>query len=461
MNGPATPDSRGPLSSRASVLVGVLWCMALLAVVVVGALHTSRMDLQVVKNYGDRVQAHYIALAGIEKTKALLYHDATTRRRGAKNHSGDLYNTPRYFQDVKFGRGEFRVVRRGRDDEGGGLVYGVSDEESRLNANLVPTNVLDKLPEITPDKVAAIVDWRDGDNDVTPGGAEQEYYLALRPPRRPRNGPLQTTRELLMVRGVSRELLLGRDTRQNGALDSLPDFAPGAGQPAEPRSPEGPALTDLDLGWASMLTVDSKGDNVNAAGEDRVDLQNADENALRQVKGITPAIAKAIVSSRGQNRLTSVADLLDVKAASGNQGNRGGAQGGQNGPGLVDENLLLDIADDVAVDSGQNQNGVVNINTAGRAVLRCLPGLDDQLAQAIIAFRSSNGYLANTAWLLRVPGVTRDIFKQVSPFVTARSETYRILCEGKVSSTGARQRIQVIVHVGRQSVDTLSYREDL
>ena len=48
-----------------SILVGLLWCLALLSVLVIGVLHTARMDLLVVKNYGDRIQAHYLALAGI------------------------------------------------------------------------------------------------------------------------------------------------------------------------------------------------------------------------------------------------------------------------------------------------------------------------------------------------------------------------------------------------------------
>ena len=38
-------------------------CLALLSVVVIGVLHTARMDLLVVKNYGDKIQAHYLALA--------------------------------------------------------------------------------------------------------------------------------------------------------------------------------------------------------------------------------------------------------------------------------------------------------------------------------------------------------------------------------------------------------------
>jgi len=102
------------MRQHASILVGLLWCVALLSLVVVGVLHTSRIDLMAVKNYGDRIQAHYLAVAGIEKAKALLYQNAHDRSRAAKNHSGELYNSPEQFREVPFGRGKFRVFRRGR-----------------------------------------------------------------------------------------------------------------------------------------------------------------------------------------------------------------------------------------------------------------------------------------------------------------------------------------------------------
>src|SRR5271165_3828694 len=97
-----------------SILVGVLWCMVLLSVLVIGVLHTARMDLLVVKNYGDRVQAHYLALAGIEKTRALLYRDAQQRSRNARYHSGELSDSAEQFRDQHLGRGQFRVFHRGR-----------------------------------------------------------------------------------------------------------------------------------------------------------------------------------------------------------------------------------------------------------------------------------------------------------------------------------------------------------
>ncbi len=455
------------MSRQASVLIGVLWCLALLSLVVIGVLHTSRIDLLVVKNYGDRIQAHYLAVAGIEKAKALLYRDAHERSRTGKNHTGELYDSPENFRDVKLGRGDFRVLRRGRAEEGGSVVYGVSDEESRLNVNATSLEELAKLEGMTPDVAAAIMDWRDEDNQVTPGGAEAEYYASLRPPSLPRNGPVQTVRELLMVRDLPPQLLLGADTHQNGMLES-------SDEPGQDTQPD-----VLDMGWAGNLTVDSLVNNVTATGDDPVNVQSADEHALTGVRGITSEIARAIVAYRGQNRFQTIADLLDVTAPqnssqssalsnrgrSGSQGsNSGSSENGPNrsngsGTKVISQQLLMDIADEVTVQSGRDLAGVINVNTASLEVLLCL-GLSRELAQAVISYRQSNGFFPNVACLLKVSGMTPELFKQVAPRLTARSETFRILSEGRVTSSGTRQRIQEIVHIGLHSTLTVSYRED-
>ncbi|HEY9510798.1 MAG TPA: helix-hairpin-helix domain-containing protein, partial [Verrucomicrobiae bacterium] len=423
--------------NRGSILVGLLWCLALLSIVVIGVLHTARMDLKVGKNYGDRIQAHYLALAGIEKAKALLYRDAKDRSHSRQNHGAGLYDSPANFENVTFGRGRFQVFRRGRDDEGGGILYGVSDEESRININTVSTNSLSKLEDMTPDIIAAIADWRDADNAVSPGGAESEYYLALQPPYQTRNGPFQTIRELLMVRGMSPELWLGKDRRQNGLLDS--DDEDGKEQFSNPQA------GDSDFGWARLFTVHSAVNNVNAAGEDRVNVQTANESDLAKVHGLSPEIARAIISYRGRTQLQSIADLLDVTAGNAEtNSSSGNSQAPQNnstgsGPKVIDEDLFLDIADDVTVDSNNSQAGAININTAGLDVLATLPGVERELAQAIISYRQSSGFFSNIAWLLRVPGFNQNLLKQIAPLVTARSETFRILSEGRVNSSGVRQ----------------------
>src|SRR5690606_3134092 len=145
-------------------------------------------------------------------------------------------------------------------------------------------------------------------------------------------------------------------------------------------------------------------------------------------------IAKAIVAYRGQNRLENLADFLDVTAMTQSQtppqtpppGQQGGGQGGPEGsesqpaqpqlqptgPKLISEELFHQIADDVTTQSETAQYGLININSASVPVLACLPGITQEIAQAIVSHRNSAGYFQNVAGLLRVQGVTREIFEQ-------------------------------------------------
>lgn len=445
-----------------SVLIGLLWTLALLAVVVTSVLYTARMELMVVKNHNDSIQAYYLAIAGAEKAKALIYHEAAERKRGAQHHSGSLYDSPRDFENIEFGRGSFRVIRQS-SEQGGKLAYGISDEESRLNVNNVGIEELQKLFGMTPEVAAAIVDWHDQDSNPSNGGAEQEYYASLRRPYLPRDANIQTARELLLVRGVTPDLLLGEDANQNGLLDPDEDDGTASGPPDN-------ADGMLDHGWAGYLTFESTTQNITASGEDKIDVQSATETELTGIAGITPEIAKAIIAHREQNRLENIADLMDVAAPAppGQQPQGGNQPGnpqnrppqGSTGPKLINEDLFLSIADSVKTSPETARRGLVNINTASVPVLMCLPGITEELAQAIVSYRSSAGFFPNIGYLLKVQEMNRDLFKQIAPKVTVRSENFRIVSEGAVSS-GARRRIETIVRLTSSGMETLSYRENL
>lgn len=462
---------------KGSILVGVLWCLAILAVVVIGGLHSARMDLMISKHHADRVRAHYLALAGIEKTKALLFHDAADRRRSGRNFSDRLFNNEMEFNEVALAGGQFRVFRSPKDNEQGVMVYGVSDEESRLNINQASAEEMAKLPGMTPQLAARIVDYRDADQNISPGGAEAEAYASMSPPYLPRNGPFTTTTELLSVLGFTRELVVGEDHNFNGLLD--PDEDNGDQTP-----PEDNQDGVLDAGLSSLVTVSSTVSEVNAKGESRLDIQSATESDFQLLNAVSSQLAKAIVEYREQNNFESIADLLEVRAMQNNEGGgnnpsarpRGGGgpiasnpsnptspsnASSPTGNTLINKELLISIADDLTVGSDTVRAGVININTAPRKVLECLPGLDQRLADEIVRYRSSSGYFQNTAEILNVSGITTEIFKQLAPKICVRSETFRILSEGKSGSSGARKRIQVVVHIGEYEIETLGYKEDL
>ncbi len=448
------------MNRRGSVLVGLLWVLALLAVTVTSVLYTARMDLMIAKNHADSLQAYYLAVAGAEKAKAMIFHDAAERKRSAVHHTSALYDSTESFKDIEIGRGKFRVVRQGSPEEGGRLIYGVSDEESRLNVNTSSIEELRKLPGMTAELAAAIMDWHDVNTDASPGGAETDYYSTLPRPYIPRDGHIQTAREMLLIRGVTADLLFGEDANQNGLLDPEEND----GQTSLP-----PDNSDgvLDHGWAGYLTFESTTQNITAAGEEKVDVQTAAENELTAIPGITPEIARAIIAHRDQNRLENIADLMNVSAPNPQ---RQGAQPGNprpnqpaenSGPKVISEDLFLDIADSVKTSPESARRGVININTAPVQVLLCLQGMTEELAYAIINYRGSTGFFPSIGHLLRVPGMTREIFQQLAPKVTVRSENFRIISEGVVTSTGARKRIETIVRLTSRGIDTISYRENL
>lgn len=469
--------SRRDRSRHGSVLVGVLWCLALLAVVVIGTLYTSRLDLRVVKNYGDTVQAHYLALAGVEKAKAVLYHDARNRKSRGEHYTGELSHSPSDFMDVTLGRGKFRVIHHGSLEEGGGLRYGVVDEESRLNMNHASAEEMAKLPGLNEVVAAAIIDYRDPDDEIQPNGAETPEYLSLNPPYVPRNGPFLTVREMLMVTGVSPERFAGEDANLNALLE--PNEDDGSDQ-HPPDNGDG----FLDAGWSGYITVDSSVRNLNAFGESRAHIQDADAASLGGVRGFDNTIAQAIVDYRGQNELENLLDLLEVRAGQ-NRGsprprslpqetsnpspdNASGEQPGQpsnssdsGGPRVISEELLMQAADDLTATDDYELQGVVNINTAGAAVLSCLPVVDENLARNIVTHRRAHGPFPNTVALLRVAGMSRDNLERLMPRITVRSDTFRVLSEGKVTSSGATKRIEAVVRIGSYEVITLAFREDL
>ncbi len=450
------------MNQRGSILVGLLWCLVLLSVVVISVLHASRIDLLVARNHADTIQAHYLARAGIERAIALLYHDARDRSRSARHHTGNLHDAPEQFQEIPLGRGTWSVLRKALPHEAGPFVFGVQDEEGRFNVNTAPAEDFEPFRElhgVAPDVIAAILDWRDTDNLTGAGGAEIDHYASLVPPRRCRNGPFESVRELLMVRGITSELLYGVR------------LARGDRDPTQP--PDDPQSASAGPSWADHLTVHSVTSDLNASGQDRVNVQSADEAALTSVRGITADIARAIVAWRNNQRLESIAHLLDVTAPAPGGGGGGVPQPGgipgqpapgrnaaPSGPPVIDEDLLIEIADDITVHEGGLRPGLININTAPVEVLDTLPGIDRQLAHAIISHRQSGGYFPNIAALLRVPGFNPDLLKQIASRITVRSETFRILGEGHLRFSGARRRIEVVVHIGLNDVELLAYRED-
>src|SRR5262249_7088302 len=120
--------------------------------------------------------------------------------------------------------------------------------------------VLLGLPNMTEDIANAILDWLDSDSTPRTSGAENDFYATQSPPYQCKNGPLDSLEELLLVKGVTPQLLFGNDLNRNGMID--PEEDDGSGQ--------------ANLGWSAYLTVYSREANVDSQGNPRVWLNDPD-----------------------------------------------------------------------------------------------------------------------------------------------------------------------------------------
>src|SRR5205807_2358577 len=120
------------------------------------------------------------------------------------------------------------------------------------------------LPNMTDDVANSILDWMDPDEEPRSNGAESDYYTTLPTPYNAKNGPLDSLEELLLVRGVTPELLFGTDRNRNGMRDN--------GEEAD--------STGQDRGWSAYLTVYTREKNIDGDGNPRIYLNDSDLSGL-------------------------------------------------------------------------------------------------------------------------------------------------------------------------------------
>ncbi len=107
---------------------------------------------------------------------------------------------------------------------------------------------------MTEEFAAAIVDWRDADDDVTAGGAESQIYAQKSPAYAAKNAAFESIEELALVNGATREILYGEDANLNGVLDPNEDDG-------EKTLPADNADGKLDAGMLAYVTVFSRESN--------------------------------------------------------------------------------------------------------------------------------------------------------------------------------------------------------
>ncbi len=412
-------DARGYVKRRGLILVAVLWMVAVMTEIVAVVGQTGRLNMKMAMAATDEVRCKWACRAGLENAIAVLNEDLKD-----SDCLSDLWSdNDEDFNNVAMERCRYSVR--------------VIDEAGKLNINTATKDHLMALPHMEEEVADAILDWRDNDDEPRSNGAEAGYYENLPIPYKIRNGPFKTVRELLLVKGVTEASLYGEDTNLNGLLDSNErdgDLSP----------PSDNGDDHLDRGWVAYLTCYSYEKNVDANGDKRININQADQQQLQNQLDLKAPQAKWIVDNRGRG-YRSIADLINDNSP---KTSSNGSSGNPDQAEPLDTQTFSRIADRITISGEDKIPGKININTAPLEVLAALLGLEDQarqIAQSIVADRSSLLYgFTSIADLLNQESMTVQRFKAIADLVTVRSDVYTIECLAAAAVSGASFRTECV-----------------
>ena len=370
---------------RGTVLIVTMWIVLVLAGLVLVFAHAMRVEAIAAANRRAGFQADAVARGALEFVRAAL--DAAG---GDTEALADVECDMRYV-----GEGAFWLLHPNLSDDDD-HAFAVVEEAARIDLNSASSDMLLKLPGMTAELADAIVDWRDDNADVSPSGAEDEYYLLLSEPYYCKDSPLETVEEILLLRGAAADLIYGEDTNRNGVLDVNENDA-DTSAPADNRN------GTLDGGFLDYVTVYSAEPNVSADGEQRVNVNDRDTAPLQK------ALGDAVPEDRIYTILSNARmgkpyeNILDFYFRSG----------------LKMEEFAA-VADRLTTTDDEEVRGLVNVGTAPREVLLCLPELDESDVDALLSRRGdSDTALGGIAWVAEA--LDREKAVAIGGHITARS----------------------------------------
>lgn len=293
----------------------------------------------------------------------------------------------------------FRMIRTPASSSASAPEYGVEAEAGRFNLNKVPLETLQKLSCLTQEQAAAIVDWRDTDEEPGAGGAESETYLRLDPSRLCKNADFESVNELTMVYGMTNDALYGRDRNLNGVVDAS----------------EKSSTAPTNAGLLRLATAFSKSSGPGPDGSAQVSVNSS---GLRQAlqSHLEASSADAVLAKirPGRDRFSSLLDFY--------------LRSGLDATAFAQVEPYLTAVDDKAPPP-------VNVNSAPQEVLEVLPGLDDGGAASLVAWRSANrDNLSSITWILQA--LSQDKALLAAPYLTVNAWQIR----ADVAATGPNNR---------------------
>ena len=258
------PLKAAPLSSEEGIaLLMVLWVLTVLMVIVLSFSFMTRTETHATLSFKEGIEKKFLAEAGIERGMVEMLY----RRQNLNAGDSEIWKadgTP-YSDQLSNGKYTVRIM-----DESGKLdINTLNDSSAILFKNLL-INAGVKAEDA--DTIAdSVLDWKDADDLHRLHGAESDYYRSLPNPYKAKNADFDTVEELLMVKGMTPEILYGTEEKR---------------------------------GIIGSLTVNSRVGSIN--------LNAAPRELLMALPGMTAEIADGIIKIREEKEIQGLQDVQAV-----------------------------------------------------------------------------------------------------------------------------------------------------
>ncbi len=394
------PKQRQPGRRGAAYIIALLVTTVLAALTLVFA-REMRVHTDSSANQVSQTKARWIALGAIEAV------------RGDLAYVMSLGEAPRLDQidpsGQVLGDGIFWLIRPNfEDDTKPG--FGIQGEGGKINLDAffgIDALEIDGMDE---NLAAAIIDWQDRNERITPGGAESAYYLSRPTAYYIKDRDLETVGELMYVKGMTQDLLYGEDTNRNYRLDPNEDDG-------NANLPDDNADGKLNRGFLGLFTVYSNDLGVSDSGEEKITIDTKQSQQEHNV------LKNFLIAELGEKRGTELAQASFAHTAT--------AGSNQTYTSVLEFFPVTKATDDEfelihdrlkRLDNDNALEGLIDVYNATEEVLATLPGLDPGDARAIINARperKEGEAVRNISWVIGVLGEQKAI--PAARFMTHRS----------------------------------------
>jgi general secretion pathway protein K len=251
-------------------LLIVLWVMTILTVMAVSFSVMTRAEGHGTLTFKEGLEKKLLAEGGVERGIMEIVYRAVNRNQTLSLEGREPWRLDGTAYTVDMGKGGCAV--RVIDESGKVSLNGLTDSSGIILKNLLIRQ--GTSPENADIIVDSILDWKDADDLHRLSGAENDYYRSLPRPYKARNADFETPEELILVRGMTPEILHGTDQ-----MKGIIHFLTASGRTA------------------------------------RINLNSAPKEVLAALPGMDAAMADRIIEFRASSEIRGEGDVRELLGA--------------------------------------------------------------------------------------------------------------------------------------------------